>query len=205
LTSFSYLLLSLCNRISLLVMIFCMAGCGGETEKKIELNQTGDSLEFSKEFVSKSLNMEEMSDDDKLFLIKFVPKRITYEETKALLPRLGNLITEGGGNFDPSLGLYEAHMDIDLMGRKAAVEFNYKHDSLYGYSFYFWNIDSVLAEEIYTEMQKFYTSHLGEYVEETESFEYYYQASMWKTDTISVNVVKNIYARDRAYIGWGFE
>lgn len=182
-----------------------MAGCGEETEKKLELNQTGDTLESSKATVSKSLRIEEMSDEDKLFLIKFVPKRITYEETKALLSQLGDLMIEGSGNVYPPPGLYEAFMDLELMGRTAVVEFNYQHDSLYGYSFYFWNIDSVLAEEIYTEMQNFYTSHLGKYVEETESWEHYSQNSSWESDTISVHVGKTIYTRDRAYIGWGFQ
>jgi len=102
-----------------------MAGCGEETEKKLELNQTGDTLESSKAMVSKSLRIEEMSDEDKLFLIKFVPKRITYEETKALLPQLGDLKIEGSGSVYPPPGLYEAFMDLELMGRTAVVEFNY--------------------------------------------------------------------------------
>lgn len=192
-------------RNSLIVLTYCTIGCGGETKDKSESNYSKDSLEYTIATVGMSLKLEEMSDEDKLFLIKFVPKRITYEETKAILPQLGDLKIEGSGNVYPPPGLYEAFMDLELMGRTAVVEFNYQHDSLYAYYFYFWNIDSVTAERIYIQLQEFYTSHLGKYVEETESWEHYSQNSSWVSDTISVHVGKTIYTRDRAYIGWGFQ
>ncbi len=198
----------MCLRKYTLFTIFVLLfGCSMKSEKKTDVNDAIKEPDTnSSSFLSQRqpLDLDKMSEEEKLLLFKKIPTRITYERTKFLLPTLGALETEGGGSFNPKYGLFESRLNFLILGRPAKLEFNFKNDSLYGYNFSISEIDSSSAEIIYKELQSFYSKQFGPFNEERESFEYYYEASNWSTDSIQWGIVKNIYSNAHAYIGWGY-
>ena len=183
--------------------------CGGSKEsnksedtKEISEKTSNDTLTATGK--SKNLDLKKMTDEEKLMIFNLIPKRITYQDAKAILPEMGELKTEGGGSFDPNYGLYESFLYLEIFGRPAKIEFNYRNDSLYTYYFFISNIDSSLAEEIYSNLQRFYEGKFGPYAKERETWEYFSESSYWELDTFNFSISKSIYTKDNAIIGWGF-
>ena len=153
--------------------------------------------------LTEPIDQERMSDEDWLLLPGRVPSGITYEETKELFPNLGELMTEGGGCLDPVPGLFEAHLSITIFDRAAKIEFNFSKNSLYGYGFRIWDIDSVTAEPLYAHLKDFYSKRYGKYRETTDEGNWLSKQCFWNIGDITVGIVMNIYSVNNAYVGWG--
>lgn len=193
--------------VSIFTIAIVFFGCSNQSEKKVDSHGGSESPDTDMSSVSSErqpLELEKMADEEKLLLFKKVPTGMTYKETKFLLPTLGELVTEGGGSFNPRFGLFEARLELSLIGQSAKMEFNFKNDTLYGYDFFISKLDSGTAEVIYTNLQSFYSKHFGPYNEEIETFEYFYEASYWSSDSIHWGITKNIYSKTNAYVGWGY-
>ncbi len=153
--------------------------------------------------LTEPIDQERMSDEDWLLLPGRVPSGITYEETKRLFPNLGEQTTEGAGSMAPKYELYEAYLQITIFDVPAKIEFNFSKNSLYGYGFRIWDIDSVTAEPLYAHLKDFYSKRYGKYEESSDGGNWLSKQCFWNIGDITVNIVMNIYSADKAYVGWG--
>lgn len=189
-----------------IALILC--GCSKESSENEESSIDGaksaaDSLAVLAR--EGAVDVDKMTDEEKLLIYKIIPKRISYQETKAIFPGMGELKTEGDGTMEPKYGLYESNLSLSVLGRQARLEFNYENDSLYAYYFFISNVDSLAAEQIYIELRNFYELRFGAYAEERETRQYIYESCFWESDTLNFGISKSIYTKDNAIIGWGFQ
>jgi hypothetical protein len=175
--------------------------------KKMTPNPLTDSAGAISQ-LTEPIDQEAMTDNDWLSLHVRVPKTITYEETKRLFPNLRELQTEGAGAFDPKRGLFEARLAVRIFDHPAEIEFNFRGDDqskcvLYTFYFQVWNIDSLTARTLYNRVRDYYTNLYGQCLIERETEESFStEACYWRVGATEYSLVKNVYAPDRAYVGW---
>lgn len=126
--------------------------------------------------------------DDRMLLHRQVPIGVTYDALKQALPQLGMNKADAGG------GLTEAFLSIEVLGRKAEVEFNFNNNVLYNFYYHFELDDAEQAGTAYKELQGYYSRHYGAFKEEKvrESEHYAVESSHWDTREVEVSVVNNI-------------
>jgi hypothetical protein len=137
-----------------------------------------------------------------------LPKKTTFGEISRFFPSLGKLISEGNVTAKPELGLLESHVKFRLYSHPCEMEFKFRggdaaENALYAFDYKILDIDSLAAETIYQKLVSFYSDIYGRCAADYQTFEFFQEACQWKVDGIEISVVKNIYATDRAYVGWG--
>lgn len=126
--------------------------------------------------------------DNRMLLHRQIPIGVTYDALKHSLPQLGMQKTGAGG------GLTKAFLGIDVLGRKAQVEFNFKNNVLYNFYYHLSLDNAEQAGKAYKQLQDYYSGHYGEFKEEKmrESEHYAVESSHWDTREVEVSVVNNI-------------
>lgn len=153
--------------------------------------------------LTEPIDLDTMTDEDWLHLPGRIPPGLTYEKTKELFPNLDELVTAGAGSTDPKYGLYETYLSITIFDRPAKMAFSYSNNSVTSYGIEIRDIDSITAEQWYHRLKDFYYDLYGQYEQEREVSNFFYEACYWRTDVITLTLCKNVYSSDNAYLGWG--
>ncbi|MCR6638984.1 MAG: hypothetical protein NVV82_08380 [Sporocytophaga sp.] len=142
-------------------------------------------------------------DKKKLMVIKDLPLGTPFKQIKELFPAVKDPRPEGGSAELGKQGYSEALVKLDLMGKKADLEFNMKNDTLYSYYFTITEADYEKASDIYLGIQQFYNKEYGPCKEEkVEEYNHYSKSCMWNPGKFSVVMTKDI---NRGNISWGFQ
>src|SRR5690606_34680519 len=126
-----------------------------------------------------------------------------FKQIKELFPAVKDPRPEGGSADLGKQGYSEALVKLDLMGKKADLEFNMKNDTLYSYYFTITEADYEKASDIYLGIQQFYNKEFGPCKEENvEEHNHYSKSCMWNSGKYSVVMTQDI---NRGNISWGFQ
>ena len=114
---------------------------------------------------------------------------------------------EWGSPYDSVKGHFLAHLPIEIFGHSAEIIFHFRGNipalgEMTSTFFEMRNIDSTTAEEVFKKVKEHFITQYGKCQDEEENWEFFHEACYWKLDSGTKAVVKNIYAHDRAYVGW---
>ncbi len=126
--------------------------------------------------------------DQRMLLHRQVPMGVSYDALKQAMPALSFEKADAGRD------LTEAFLEIEVMGRKAQVEFNFNNHALYNFTYHMSLESAEEAGAVYRQLQDYYSRLFGEHEEENvrESEHYAVESSVWETDEAVVSVVNNL-------------
>ena len=178
-----------------------------QEQTKQELNAIGNPGDSAalRSTITKPIDESTMTDDDWLELPYRLPAPLILKEAQRLFPGMGKLRLELGSADDSINGRFWAHLPVEIFGESTLVVFDFQGNTLSrglmtSISFEMRDIDSTTAERVYGKIKRYFLMKFGECQEEEENWEFFHEACYWKSEQQAV--VKNIFAPDRAYIGW---
>jgi hypothetical protein len=147
------------------------------------------------------LRLSQMTDDQKLLLFEHVPLGATLSEVRDAMPDLGDQRMEGlaGG------GLTDAGAELEVVGCRTRVEFNFRHDTLYSVSFGPLNLPADSGDALFDRLSAFYSRRFGTpLVADGQDSPYFVRSRSWPAPWGEVGVINSL-AGDRRLLGWGYQ
>ncbi len=206
---------------TLLAVVLILAGCDGADapatdsigadqdtaayDQQVSVDTT--SLPAATGAVSESTvypQVQNLTNDQKLMLIEEVPLGLTYEQVQQRFPDVGPQTPEGTG---ATAHLTEANLETEVMDRDAMIEFNFEHDRLYSYYYHIDELGCTEAEELYGELQDFYSGYYGEMrTEDEDEGGYRARSSFWRMHDAQSGIAVTLSEQaDECRLGWGFQ
>jgi len=142
-----------------------------------------------------------MTDDQKLLLFEHVPLGAALSEVKDAVPDLGNQRLEGlpGGE------LTDAGAEVEVIGFRTRVEFNFRRDTLYSVSFGPLDLPADSGDAVFDRLSAFYSRRFGTpLVEDGQDTPYFVRSRSWRASWGEVGVINSL-AGDRRILGWGYQ
>jgi hypothetical protein len=147
-----------------------------------------------------------LTDEQWLLLVEYLPLGESYDEVKGRFISLGPAGPEGGMQSLGEAGLTQATMKVNVLDHDEALEFNFRHDSLYSYYYTAAKLDTTSAGDLWGYLNEFYTQHFGVSRQETDSeATYYLQTAIWATDEFDVILSLRLETAGPASVIWGFQ
>ncbi len=130
---------------------------------------------------------------------------LTYQDVKEQFPGMGPLHPEGDLESLGESGLREAVVEIEVLGHRAELEFNFDQNMLYSFYFVISTEDEDTAGELYKYLQDFYTERLGAFEEEEqEEGGFSSVSSYWQTELFQLSLGRQKNWDGKHFIGWGW-
>lgn len=189
----------------LFVPLLLIAACGEpdapppETQPDVPRDRTSTEAD-----TSSWRSVDELTDEQKLMLVEEIPLGSTYEEVRQQYPSVGPEEPEGQG---ATAHLSQAHLPVEVMDRDALIEFNFDEQELYSFYYRIDSVDCNEGEELYRELQSFYTDYYGDARQEEEPEDgYVATSSYWRMGEAQGGVALTLGRQDGiCRLGWGFQ
>ena len=151
-------------------------------------------------------HLDQMSDEEKLFLADCFPIGLSYQEVKVRVPSVSELRDEV--SFPPYSGvLEEADAQTEAYGLTADIEFNFRDKQLYSYYLVVSPPDTVASDSLYSGLQGSLSERYGQVYEEvSQENTYTYAGSYWcQNDALGVLLGKRVEHSGSSEVSWGYQ
>ena len=179
-----------------------IAACGGGQP---DADESRDAAPIDSAHVDTSRH-ETRDDRVRMMMIEDVPLGLTYDEVRNRVEGLGEPEPELDG-IAPELT--EVRAATRILGHDAALEFNFRRDTLYSYYFHVDAASCGEAEALYEEIVDIYSSAWGQARQEAEDEGgYTWRSSSWTLpDDIEASQTAITLGRqgETCRVGWGFD
>lgn len=145
------------------------------------------------------------SDRDKLLMIRHLPLGLPFEEVRVRFSVITPLGPEGGMSGSSEHRLEEARTTLKVLNHETTLELNFENNRLYGFVFSVAGLDSLRADLLRSELQRFYTMEFGNYHQEFQSEgSYRSETSIWTTPDTEVGLTLSV-SSGEFLVTWGFQ